>query len=42
MTDRVVFTADDILRLVEYQKCDDLALYENWFDSDTQRGFNFF
>lgn len=39
--DRTTYIANSILRLVEYQKCDDIALYENWLDPDTQRGYNF-
>ena len=40
MIDRIIYTANDVLRLVEYQGCDDCALYENWLDPETQRGYN--
>jgi len=37
---RVVYASNDVLSLVEYQKCDDRALYEDWLDPDTQKGYN--
>jgi len=37
---RCTYCSNDILSLVEYQKCDDRALYENWHDPDTQKGYN--
>ncbi|MDR1629848.1 MAG: GNAT family N-acetyltransferase [Oscillospiraceae bacterium] len=40
MIDRIIYTSNGNLRLVEYQKCDDLALYEDWLDPDTQKGYN--
>ncbi len=40
MTKRIIYTANDILQLVEYHKSDDRVLYENWLDPDTQRGYN--
>jgi RimJ/RimL family protein N-acetyltransferase len=38
---RIIYTSDNILSLVEYQKCDDRALYDDWLDPDTQKGYNF-
>jgi RimJ/RimL family protein N-acetyltransferase len=38
---RKIYTSNDILRLVEYKKCDDRVLYENWQDAETQKGYNF-
>ena len=37
---RITYTSNEILSLVEYQKSDDRALYENWQDPEMQRGFN--
>ncbi|MDD4493711.1 MAG: GNAT family N-acetyltransferase [Eubacteriales bacterium] len=37
---RFVFTSNDILSLVEYNPCDDRALYEDWLDPETQNGYN--
>jgi RimJ/RimL family protein N-acetyltransferase len=39
--DRKVFITNNLLSLVEHQKSDDRALYENWQDPATQRGYNF-
>lgn len=41
MMNRKIYAANDILRLVEYQKCDDRVIYENWQDDETQKGFNY-
>jgi len=35
-----LYTGDDVVGLVAYQKCDDLALYSDWLDPDTCEGFN--
>ena len=40
MMNRRVYTSNGAISLVEYQKCDDRALYENWQDADTQKGYN--
>jgi len=37
---RAVFISNDIFSLVEYNPCDDRALYESWLDPDVQQGFN--
>jgi RimJ/RimL family protein N-acetyltransferase len=37
---RKIYTTNEHLRLVEYLKSDDRALYDNWLDPDTQRGYN--
>ena len=37
---RSIYISNDILSLVEYQKSDDCALYDNWQDPETQRGYN--
>ena len=37
---RSIYTSNNILSLVEHQKIDDRALYENWQDPETQRGYN--
>ena len=39
--DRIIYVSNDTLRLVEYRQCDDYALYQDWLDPDTQRGYNF-
>jgi len=40
MMDRKVYASNGAISLVEYHKCDDRALYENWQDVDTQKGYN--
>jgi len=37
---RIVYASNDLISLVEYQPCDDRALYESWLDPDVQKGFN--
>jgi RimJ/RimL family protein N-acetyltransferase len=37
---RIIYTSNNILSLVKYQKCDDRDLYEDWLDPDTQKGYN--
>jgi len=37
---RKIYTSNEILSFVEYQKSDDRALYENWQDPEMQRGYN--
>jgi RimJ/RimL family protein N-acetyltransferase len=37
---RIVYVSNDVISLVEYQPCDDRALYESWLDPDVQKGFN--
>ena len=37
---RHTYISNNILSLVEYWKCDDNALYEDWLDPDTQKGYN--
>lgn len=37
---RMEYISNDLLSLVEYQQSDDPALYENWLDPDTQKGYN--
>ncbi len=37
---RAVYISNGTLSLVEYQCCDDRALYEDWLDPDTQKGYN--
>lgn len=37
---RAIYISNDILSLVEYQPCDDCALYEDWLDPETQKGYN--
>lgn len=34
------YTSNDTLSLVEYLKTDDIALYKNWCDPETQQGYN--
>ena len=38
--DRSVYISGDVLSLVEYRRSDDRALYDNWRDPETQRGYN--
>jgi hypothetical protein len=35
---RKIYSSNDILRLAEYQKCDDRVLHENRQDAETQKG----
>ena len=37
---RAVYVSNNLVSLVEYQPCDDRALYDCWFDPETQRGYN--
>lgn len=37
---RTVYASNKKLSLVEYQITDDRALYEDWLDADTQKGYN--
>ena len=37
---RIIYISNNILSLAEYQKSDERALYENWQDPETQRGYN--
>ena len=37
---RTIYISNDILNLVEYLKSDNRALYVNWQDLETQRGYN--
>ena len=38
--DRNIYISNNVLSLVEYRPCDDRALYEDWLDSETQKGYN--
>lgn len=38
--DRKIYISNAIVSLVEYKKPDDKALYDNWQDPATQRGYN--
>ena len=42
MMDRAVFASNGLVSLVEYQTCDDRALYDCWFDPEVKRGYNGF
>ena len=37
---RITYISNDVLSLVEYKTCDDRALYEDWLDPETQKGYN--
>jgi len=37
---RCVYIANETVSLVDYQECDNRALYENELDPDTQKGYN--
>ncbi len=37
---RTVYTSNAALSLVEYKSSDDRALYEDWLDPETQKGYN--
>ncbi|MCL2299197.1 MAG: GNAT family N-acetyltransferase [Firmicutes bacterium] len=39
---RRVYTSNETLSLVEYQPCDDRALYDCWLDPEVQKGYNGF
>jgi len=40
LDERSTYISNGILSLVEYRKSDDRALYENWLDPGTQKGYN--
>ncbi|MCL2447179.1 MAG: 3-dehydroquinate synthase [Oscillospiraceae bacterium] len=37
---RALYCANETVSLVEYQPCDDRALYDCWFDPQTKQGYN--
>jgi len=37
---RAVYASNDLISLVEYQPCDDRALYDCWLDPETKKGYN--
>ena len=37
---RKTYISNSILSLVEHKKCDDRALFDDWLDPDTQKGYN--
>jgi len=39
---RRVYISNEVISLVEYQPCDDRALYDCWLDPETKRGYNGF
>ncbi len=39
---RKIYISNETVSLVEYHNCDNLALYNNWLDPGTQKGYNGF
>jgi len=37
---RHVYTSNEKISLVEHRACDNFVLYHDWFDPETQRGYN--